>query len=91
MEYDCCFSSEAACFRQYGYFPGQAYCPFFKWCATEYKIPRSKCVTSICVIRFGDISMADSITRTLTVALFPLALDVDVLANDRNIFRTRED
>ncbi|KAM0427089.1 hypothetical protein ACHAQK_012196 [Fusarium lateritium] len=42
-EFDCCYSSEAACFRQLGWGPGQIYCPLMKYCATSYNIPRSKC------------------------------------------------
>ncbi|UQC84460.1 uncharacterized protein CLUP02_09956 [Colletotrichum lupini] len=29
-KHDCCFSSEAACFRQYGTLPGNIYCPLHK-------------------------------------------------------------
>ncbi|KAK1496354.1 hypothetical protein CCUS01_02699 [Colletotrichum cuscutae] len=42
-KHDCCFSSEAACFRQYGTLPGDIYCPLHKYCATDYNIPRTKC------------------------------------------------
>ncbi|EXF84269.1 mitochondrial ribosomal protein [Colletotrichum fioriniae PJ7] len=42
-KHDCCFSSEAACFRQYGTLSGNIYCPLHKYCATDYNIPRTKC------------------------------------------------
>ncbi|KAM0290825.1 hypothetical protein ACHAPQ_011444 [Fusarium lateritium] len=52
-EFDCCYSSEAACFRQLGWGPGQIYCPLMKYCATSYNIPRSKCNADCCSISNG--------------------------------------
>ncbi|KAH7368420.1 hypothetical protein B0T11DRAFT_326607 [Plectosphaerella cucumerina] len=52
-EFDCCYSSEAACFRQLGYVSGNIFCPLHKYCATDYNIPRSKCNADCCSISTG--------------------------------------
>ncbi|KAK1715559.1 uncharacterized protein BDZ83DRAFT_635408 [Colletotrichum acutatum] len=52
-KHDCCFSSEAACFRQYGTLSGNIYCPLHKYCATDYNIPRTKCNADCCSISNG--------------------------------------
>ncbi|KAF4988687.1 hypothetical protein FDECE_14960 [Fusarium decemcellulare] len=52
-QYDCCYSSEAACFRQLGWGPGNIYCPLHKYCATSYNIPRTKCNADCCSISTG--------------------------------------
>ncbi|KAH9879296.1 hypothetical protein J1614_002735 [Plenodomus biglobosus] len=50
---DCCFSSERACFSQYGYTAGQIFCPLHKICTTAYGIPRTKCNADCCSISTG--------------------------------------
>ncbi|KAL3419553.1 hypothetical protein PVAG01_08051 [Phlyctema vagabunda] len=52
-EFDCCYTSTAACFRQLGYGPGNIYCNLHKYCATDYNIPRTKCNADCCSISTG--------------------------------------
>lgn len=82
-QFDCCYSSEAACFRQLGYGPGNIYCPLHKYCATDYNIPRTKCVS----FNNGKLLPAQALmlmllsNRMPIVAPFLLVWVVDVLAN----------
>lgn len=82
-QFDCCYSSEAACFRQLGYGPGNIYCPLHKYCATDYNIPRTKCVS------FHNVKLLSAYALMLMLLLnrMPIAVPfllvwvVDVLAS----------
>lgn len=83
-QFDCCYSSEAACFRQLGYGPGNIYCPLHKYCATDYNIPRTKCVSPTKEnqpLSANELMLMLFSSRMPIVVLFLLAGAVDVPAS----------